>query len=852
MKKIYTFFIITFVLANISYAQHTIRIELKTDKYGSETTWKVRNSMNNSIIASGGPYQNTSAATLQNVNPINVDGTGCYYFTIYDQYGDGICCTYGNGYFKVFYDDVLIGQGSQFGSEYSIFGMGTGCPLNEVEVTEITSGQYALIHETMPIKGVVKNNGTAPLTSFDVTYKIGDGEYVNTYTKTCNITTGNSIEFTHNIPLAFSANGHYPITVTVSNPNGYSDNTADNSIIHNVIVNKSFVPRRILLEHFTTERCPNCPAAMSNLSIWMSTRQDVVWVAHHAGYYTDQFTLPASESLLVFFNANGGTYAPAIMLDRTYLSPDGNPGPVFFPNTDYTAALIDRMRSTNSFVTVNIEGRYDSSIRKLYVTVSGEFVGDVFGDDLKLSVFLTEDNITSTNQSGYTGTYTHQNLLRAVLSESYQGDSGVVGNGEMGLSFSKTYEYTINPAWVIDNLNVIAFVNNWHPTNVNNRNVLNATKKRISEISNSDNDFISFSFGDLDLSSAVINYTNKTININVQNQAQLDNLTAEFTLSPNAITKINGVEQESSVTTNDFTAPVTYTVIAEDLSEANWTVSVTKEVSANIIGFSFGSNDHTGAIINKTNKTINIVVKNNVDLSVLAAEFTLSDGATAEIGGVLQLSGISTNSFTENVIYTIKSSDNTITNNWTVTTTKYYSADAKIIDYSLAETNIISKEINTASKSINIVVEYNTDLTDLIAEYNISNGATAIIGTETQQSGVTANDFTEPVIYKITAENGTTINNWTVTVNRNTNIGTIEYIDNNVEIFPNPANNILNINYANGANVIIINTLGQEVYFANNASENLKVDVSNFEAGTYFIKIVRNDNIENYKILITK
>ena len=50
------------------------------------------------------------------------------------------------------------------------------------------------------------------------------------------------------------------------------------------------------------------------------------------------------------------------------------------------------------------------------------------------------------------------------------------------------------------------------------------------------------------------------------------------------------------------------------------------------------------------------------------------------------------------------------------------------------------------------------DLTKLTAEFSISSGATIKIGTTTQLSGQTVNDFTSPITYSITAEDGSTKN----------------------------------------------------------------------------------------------
>jgi hypothetical protein len=33
---------------------------------------------------------------------------GCYKFVMYDDYGDGLCCSWGSGYYKLYYDGTLI------------------------------------------------------------------------------------------------------------------------------------------------------------------------------------------------------------------------------------------------------------------------------------------------------------------------------------------------------------------------------------------------------------------------------------------------------------------------------------------------------------------------------------------------------------------------------------------------------------------------------------------------------------------------------------------------------------------------------------------------------------------------
>ncbi|MBN1828353.1 MAG: hypothetical protein JW884_04300 [Deltaproteobacteria bacterium] len=70
--------------------------------------------------------------------------------------------------------------------------------------------------------------------------------------------------------------------------------------------------------------------------------------------------------------------------------------------------------------------------------------------------------------------------------------------------------------------------------------------------------------------------------------------------------------------------------------------------------------------------------------------------------------------------------------------------------------------INEVEKTIVVTMPFGTDVTALVASFETT-GANVAVGTATQISGTTANNFTEPVIYIVTAENACTII-YTVTV----------------------------------------------------------------------------------------
>jgi len=64
-----------------------VRFTLLTDNYGSETTWQLVDDQSSDVVYSGGPYEDDLAQTLIYDWCL---ANGCYTFTIFDSYGDGM------------------------------------------------------------------------------------------------------------------------------------------------------------------------------------------------------------------------------------------------------------------------------------------------------------------------------------------------------------------------------------------------------------------------------------------------------------------------------------------------------------------------------------------------------------------------------------------------------------------------------------------------------------------------------------------------------------------------------------------------------------------------------------------
>ena len=369
----------------------------------------------------------------------------------------------------------------------------------------------------------------------------------------------------------------------------------------------------------------------------------------------------------------------------------------------------------------------------------------------------------------------------------------------------------------------------------------------VSEEAANGTNILTYSF-DEQSAAAIINNTEHTVDIKVVPGTDLSNLTATFTLSTGATSTVGGVAQISGTTSNDFTSPVIYNVVAEDgVINQDWTVNVTVEVSneTNILTYSFDS-QVAPASINNTNHTINVVVPEGTDVSGLIATFTLSTGATSTVGGIEQISGTTSNDFSNPVTYNVVAEDGITNQDWTVTVVVEEANGTNILAYSFDEQNE-NAVIDEDNHTVDIEVVYGTDVSDLIATFSLSTGATVNIGGTEQVSGTTSNDFTSPVTYNVVAEDGSTNQDWTVTVTVAPE--SVEELNANISIFPNPTYGVITISAKQNYSVTIFDITGKVIAKSEMENNTTDIDISNEQSGLYIILISNENTTNTYKII---
>jgi len=272
---------------------------------------------------------------------------------------------------------------------------------------------------------------------------------------------------------------------------------------------------------------------------------------------------------------------------------------------------------------------------------------------------------------------------------------------------------------------------------------------------------------------ATVDQGTGAINATVPAGTVVTALVASFTTT-GASVRVGAATQSSGITANDFTSPVTYVVTAADSTTKTYTVTVTIAPSAakDITAFSFLDATNPAltadvtATIDQGTGAIAATVPAGTVVTGLVATFTTT-GASVRVGAATQSSGITANDFTNPVVYVVTAADSTM-KTYTVTVTIAPSAAKDLTAFSFLDatnpalTADVTATIDPGTGAIAATVPAGTVVTGLVASFTTT-GASVRIGAATQSSGITANDFTNPVVYVVTAADNST-KTYTVTV----------------------------------------------------------------------------------------
>ena len=232
-------------------------------------------------------------------------------------------------------------------------------------------------------------------------------------------------------------------------------------------------------------------------------------------------------------------------------------------------------------------------------------------------------------------------------------------------------------------------------------------------------------------------------------------LVAVFASSGERVT-VAGVNQESGTTPNDFSRPVEYVVEGSDGSRVSYVVRV--EVlpplgeAKSITEFSFVKPPVSGTI-DESQHTISAVVPHGTDRSSLVAIFAAT-GVLVTVDDTVQASGQTINDFSEPLTYVV-AAENGSTAAYRVEVREEPGAEKCLTSFSVACPGAASV-VDETQRAVHVRVAEGTVLSSLVAAFTTTGVSVKVDGRE-QESGVTANNFTSPVEYVVTAEDGSSV-----------------------------------------------------------------------------------------------
>lgn len=222
--------------------------------------------------------------------------------------------------------------------------------------------------------------------------------------------------------------------------------------------------RKVLLEDFTGQKCPNCPEAAEVSHTLIETYgEQVVVIAIHSGNFavpdatgefTADFRTAEGSELDNFFGIYQFGY-PMGMINRS----DYNGFPVVLKDS-WQSAVEDQL-ALDATAAIEITNSYNPSTRELNCSLESEFYGDYEGT-FNICVFIVESGIVSPQQteSGVITDYVHNHMLRGSLNGTWGDAVGTTGQAVSGEKLTNSYSITLPAEWNADNCAIVAYIYN--------------------------------------------------------------------------------------------------------------------------------------------------------------------------------------------------------------------------------------------------------------------------------------------------------------------------------------------------------------------------------------------------------
>lgn len=364
-------------------------------------------------------------------------------------------------------------QGQTYYMNAAIRGIASGdkFPDGDVGLISLSSGNdyYVECNSPATYQAKLRNYSPETVKSMEFTVSVNGKESDNVVLNDLNVPSHEIT--TIDVPgVKINQEGNLDVKLTVKKVNGVDDSdVADNEMTSSSFAYREggqILRRNVLLEQFTSEGYSDAEFVNESYKEFLADQSNVIWVKHHVKTgkgFVDQFVTDFEKKYVALYGG-ASTFFPAACFDRMKFLGMQDPGPAYFVESNQAfEAMLGNVNLIPSFAELNVRPKHNEADNTITAKVNVNTQANVMPGqtDLRLTTWLVEDGIVSTEQKGVSGEYIQDGVIRAVLSEDVWGDKVDISS----YSASKEYSIAVDPKWNLANMRVVSFLSNYDPTN---------------------------------------------------------------------------------------------------------------------------------------------------------------------------------------------------------------------------------------------------------------------------------------------------------------------------------------------------------------------------------------------------
>ena len=396
----------------------------------------------------------------------------------------------------------------------------------DAELASVITPKYHLAGSSFNLKGVVVNQASSPINSFDVSYTV-DGGAAELYSVSgLNLELGENYTFTHANPLTVPEIGACTIVTTILNINGGEDMNPDNNTLESRVTGVPFIPNKKVMAEVSTGTWAGWgPKALCFMDYMSETYPDTwIGIAVHNG---SEMTNPEYDGAIPDIIPGYGV-VPSVTTDRT----PGDSDP-----SELEAAYNRRMNAISPATLEIVNYTWNPETRVVSFDLQSEFVADI-NAELRFGVVFIEDSLHGTSDDyaqynlyadGINGPMCgyeylpdpvpaeqmhYDHVARAAIDSPFGTLESLPLEISTGSVITYNYIYTIPETWRYEKLHIVSFLVDMGTNEIlNSNNVISsfvgvntpAFEKSVSVYPNP--------FGE---------YTNVTFNLNIASNVSVE------------------------------------------------------------------------------------------------------------------------------------------------------------------------------------------------------------------------------------------------------------------------------------------------------------------------------------------